>query len=69
MEHNSKENVKAVFDKYFNQEMTGLLKSNMKFYKRLVDNEKLKKKLKSALFDLMYFEFNKIKKEEKEKSK
>jgi type I restriction enzyme R subunit len=62
MEHNSKENVKAVFDKYFNQEMTRLLNSNMKFYKRLVDNEKLKKKLKSALFDLMYFEFNKYKK-------
>ncbi|MCK5283497.1 MAG: type I restriction endonuclease subunit R, partial [Nanoarchaeota archaeon] len=62
MEHNSKENVKAVFNKYFNQEMTRLLNSNMKFYKRLVDNEKLKKKLKLALFDLMYFEFNKYKK-------
>ncbi|MCG2827386.1 MAG: hypothetical protein L6265_12420 [Thermoplasmatales archaeon] len=62
MEHNSKENVKAVFDKYFNQEMTKLLNSNMKFYKRLVDNEKLKTKLKSAIFDLLYFEFNKKKK-------
>ena len=58
MEYNSKENVKAVFDKYFNQEMTKLLNSNMKFYKRLVDNEKLKTQLKSALFDLVYFEFN-----------
>ena len=65
MEHNSKENVKAVFDKYFNQEMTGLLNSNMKFYKRLIDNDKLKKKLKVALFDLMYFEFNKNKKSAK----
>ncbi len=62
MEHNSKENVKAVFDKYFNQEMTGLLNSNMKFYKRLVDNEKLKSKLKSALFDLVYYEYYKKKK-------
>ena len=61
MEHNSKENVKAVFDKYFNQEMTDLLNSNMNFYKRIVDNEKLKTKLKTALFDLMYYEFNKIK--------
>ncbi|PJE81421.1 type I restriction endonuclease subunit R [Candidatus Pacearchaeota archaeon CG10_big_fil_rev_8_21_14_0_10_32_42] len=69
MEHNSKENVKAVFDKYFNQEMTGLLNSNMKFYKRLVDNEKLKSKLKSALFDLMYYEFNKIKKKSNKDSK
>ena len=63
MEHNSKENVKAVFDKYFNQEMTQLLNSNMKFYKKLVDNDKLKNKLKSALFDLLYFEYNKRKKE------
>ena len=63
MEHNSKENVKAVFDKYFNQEMTKLLNSNMKFYKRLVDNEKLKTKLKSAIFDLLYFEYNKRKKD------
>jgi type I restriction enzyme, R subunit len=69
MEHNSKENVKAVFDKYFNKEMTGLLNSNMKFYKRLVDNEKLKSKLKTALFDLMYYEFNKIKKDKVSKDK
>lgn len=57
MEHNSPENVKAVFDKYFNEEMTGLLNSNMEFYKRVVDNEKLREKLKSALFDLIYEEF------------
>lgn len=63
MEHNSKENVKAVFDKYFNKEMTDLLNSNMNFYKRIVDNEKLKTKLKTALFDLMYYEFNKLKKD------
>ena len=62
MEHNSKENVKAVFDKYFNQEINKLLNGNMNFYKRIVDNEKLKKKVKSALFDLLYFEFNKYKK-------
>lgn len=61
MEHNSKENVKAIFDKYFNQEMTDLLNSNMNFYKRIVDNDKLKTKLKTALFDLMYYEFNKLK--------
>ena len=46
MEHNSKENVKAVFDKYFNQEMTKLLNSNLKLYKRIVENDKLKTKLK-----------------------
>ncbi|WP_431061623.1 type I restriction endonuclease subunit R [Methanobacterium sp.] len=59
MEHNSRENVKAVFDKYFNEEMTGLLKSNMNFYKRVVDNEKLRNKLKNALFELLYDDFNK----------
>lgn len=62
MEHNSKENVKAVFDKYFNQEMTKLLNSNLKLYKRIVENDKLKTKLKSDLFSLVYFEFNKRKK-------
>jgi len=41
----------------------------MKFYKRLVDNEKLKSKLKSALFDLMYYEFDKIKKKDMKKRK
>jgi type I restriction enzyme R subunit len=62
MEHNSKENVKAVFDKYFNQEINKLLNGNMNFYKRIVDNEKLRKKIESALFELVYFEFNKYKK-------
>ena len=42
--------------------MTGLLNSNMKFYRKLVDNDKLKSKLKDCVFDLMYHEFNKNKK-------
>ena len=62
IEHNSRENVKAVFDKYFNQEINKLLDNNINFYKRIVDNEKLRKKLKTALFDLIYLEYNKIKK-------
>jgi len=66
MELNSKENVKAVFEKYFNKEMTGLLNSNMKFYKKIVDNDKLKSKLKKTLFDLMYLEYNKMKKKQGE---
>ena len=61
MEHNSKENVKAVFDKYFNQELNKLLNNNINFYKRIVDNEKLRKSLKKALFDLLYFEYDKLK--------
>jgi type I restriction enzyme R subunit len=68
MEHNSKENVKAVFDKYFNQEMNKLLNNNMNFYKRIVDNEKLRKRLKADIFDLLYLEYNKIKKKKEIKT-
>ena len=63
IKHNSKENVKAIFPKYFNQELNKLLKSNMEFYKRIVDNEKLKETIKRDLFDLLYSEYNKFKKE------
>lgn len=64
MEHNSKENVKAVFGKYFNQEMNKLLNGSMNFYKRIVDNVKLRKRLKADIFDLLYLEYNKMKKKE-----
>ena len=62
IEHNSKENVKAVFDKFFWKEVAKLLRNNQEFYKRIVDNEKLREKLKSALFELVYYEYNKTKK-------
>ncbi|VUT27034.1 MAG: hypothetical protein MASP_01842 [Candidatus Methanolliviera sp. GoM_asphalt] len=63
MEHNSKENVKVMYDNYyFDQEINKLLNSNMNLYKRIVDNEKLRKRLKTDLFDLLYFEYNKMKK-------
>lgn len=62
MEHNSKENVEAVFDKYFNHEMNKLLNNNMNFYKRIVDNEKLRKRLKTDIFNLLYLEYDKMKK-------
>ena len=64
MENNSKENVKAVFGKYFNQEMNKLLNGSMNFYKRIVDNVKLRKRLKADIFDLLYLEYNKMKKKE-----
>lgn len=63
MEHNSRENVQVVFDKYFNQEMSKLLNSNINFYKRIVDNEKLRERLRTDLFNLLYLEYNKTKKE------
>ena len=59
MEHNSPENVKAVFEKYFDKEMTELLNNNMDFYKRVVDNDKLRNTLKLALFDLLYEDYPK----------
>jgi len=59
MELNSPENVRAVFDKYFEKEMRGLLNSNMDFYKRVADNDKLRDKLKLVLFELIYDEFGK----------
>ena len=62
MEHNSKENVKAVFDKFFWMEMKDLLKSDSQLYKKIVDNDKLREKVKSALFDLVYYEYDKKKK-------
>jgi|GEM_PF-4453199 len=42
MEQNSRENVEAVFDSYFDSEMSGLLHNSMDLYKRVVDNDKLK---------------------------
>ena len=64
IEHNSKENVKAVFDTFFWREMKELLKSDSHLYKKIVDNDKLREKVKSALFDLVYYEYNKKKKQE-----
>jgi len=54
---NSKRKVKVVFDSYFNEEMKTLLNNNIEFYKRIVDNEKLKDQLKSLLFDSVYNAF------------
>ncbi len=58
---------KIIFNKYFSEEMTKLLHSNMKFYKRIVDNDKLRKQLKTSLFDLVYYEYFKSKKEKDSK--
>lgn len=68
IEHNSKENVKIVFEKYFSEEMTKLLNSNMKFYKKLVDNDKLRGRLKTALFEMVYSEYLSLKKKIPESS-
>jgi len=66
MIHNSKENVKAVFDKYFWKEIGTLLRNNHGLYKKLIDNKNLSEKLKDLIFDSLYSEFNKKKKLSKE---
>lgn len=67
MERNPKENVKAVFDKFFDDELTGLLDNNMNFYKKIIDNDDLKKKIKASLFELIYSEYNKLKRKNTKK--
>ena len=51
---NSKQNVKMVFGKYFEKEMHDLLDRNQNLYKRIVDNEQLRDKVRAALFELIY---------------
>ncbi|MDO9537803.1 MAG: type I restriction endonuclease, partial [Thermoplasmata archaeon] len=62
IEHNSRQNVLAIFDNFFDEEITKLLNGNMSFYKKMVDNDKLRARVKNNLFDLIYFEFKKKKK-------
>ncbi|MCK9272671.1 DEAD/DEAH box helicase family protein [Candidatus Gracilibacteria bacterium] len=56
IKNNSKENVLAVFDNYFDNVMVEILDNNMGFYKKIVDNDKLKKTLKDNLFRVIYNE-------------
>ncbi|WP_231493642.1 hypothetical protein [Methanobrevibacter arboriphilus] len=44
--NNSKENVEAIFDRYFNKEMLNLLNTNLDFYQKLSKNNELMEKLK-----------------------
>ena len=69
MEHNSKENVEIVFPKFFNYELNKLLKSNLDLYKRIVDNEKLRTRLKADLFNLVCLEYRLRKEKRKRKGK
>ena len=42
--------MKAIFPKYFDQELAKLLNNNMNMYKRIIDNDQLGEKIKQALF-------------------
>jgi type I restriction enzyme R subunit len=59
MENNSKQNVRAIFERFVDEEIAKLLSSDMRLYKRIVDNDKIRKRLESALFELIYQEFGK----------
>jgi len=56
IKNNSKENVLAVFDNYFDDVMIQILNNNTGFYKKIVDNEKIKSRLKENLFQMIYNE-------------
>ena len=56
IQNNSKENVEAVFEKYFNKELSNLMEKNLEFFKRINDNEKLRNNLQTSLLDLLYKE-------------
>jgi type I restriction enzyme R subunit len=56
IKNNSKENVLAVFDNYFDDVMIEILNNNTDFYKKVVDNEKIKSRLKDNLFQMIYNE-------------
>jgi type I restriction enzyme R subunit len=56
IKNNSKENVLAVFDWYFDDVMIEILNNNTWFYKKVVDNDKIKSRLKENLFQMIYNE-------------
>lgn len=63
IKNNTKQNVKMIFGKYFEKEMHDLLNSNQNLYKRIVDNEQLRDKVRTALFELIYSDYGKNNKE------
>lgn len=58
---NDKTNVRAVFGKFFDGVMSEILNKNMDFYKKIMDNEKLKKNLEAGLFEMIYDKYKKKK--------
>lgn len=62
---NDKSSIKAVFGKFFDSVMSEILSKNMDFYKKIVDNEKLKNNLEDGLFEMVYSEHSKKSKSKK----
>ena len=54
--NNPKENVEAIFDKFFNKELVNIFQSNESFYNKISTNEQLRDRLKQDLLDYVYEE-------------
>lgn len=56
IKNNSKENVAAIFDTYFSEVLNSLISDHFAFYKKIMENEVLRDKLKFLLLDAIYEE-------------
>ena len=54
--NNPRENVEAIFDKFFNRELVNIFNSNENFYNKISTNEGLRERLKNDLLDFVYEE-------------
>lgn len=54
--NNPRENVEAIFDKFFNRELVNIFNSNESFYTKIITNEALSDRLKQDLLDFIYEE-------------
>ena len=54
--NNPKENVAAIFDKFFDKQLVNIFNSNKSFYNKINNNEQLRDRLKRDLLDLVYEE-------------
>ena len=56
VKHNPQENVAAIFDKIFNNELVKIFTNNENFYNKISNNEQLRERLKKDLLDYVYEE-------------
>jgi len=54
VKNNPRENVEAIFDKFFNRELVQIFNSNENFYNKISTNEELRDQLKKDLLDFVY---------------
>lgn len=56
VKNNPKENVAAIFDKFFDKQLVNVFQSNESFYIKITENDELKERLKHDLLDYVYEE-------------